>query len=344
MSNKEKIKEQEEIIEIKGMRCKSCVEKIEGKLSQLKGVNKARVSIVDEKAYVRFDPMQIDLNTIKTEIEKLGYKTDLGLKDEKSAMKHGTKEGLIHGIIPGLMAHSCCIGFIIASILGATVATQILKPLLLNPYFFHILVALSFIFATISAIFYLKRQGFISINKGNGGLELSFSPAGIKRKWRYLSTLYGTTIGINLLFFMIIFPVLANVSASPTGAFVGVNSNGDDGISSIRLKVAIPCPGHAPLIIQELRSINGVVEAKFSFPNIFDVKYDSTITSTQQILSLEVFKTYKATVLDEQNSNNLQNGNSADGRVAVASVGGTCGAACGAGVNGGCACCGGLIG
>jgi copper chaperone CopZ len=110
---------------------------------------------------------------------------------------------------------------------------------------------------------------------------------------------------------MIIFPLLANVSAfssSTTGAFVGVASNENvNSISSIRLKVDIPCSGHAPLISQELKSINGVVGVQFSFPNIFDVEYDSTKTSKQQILSLDVFKTYKATVLESTTQRILNN-------------------------------------
>jgi copper chaperone CopZ len=322
MSNQNKI-----IIEIKGMHCKSCVERIEAKLSQLKGVYKARVSLVEEKAYVSFDPTQTNLDAIKTEIESLGYKTDLKSKTEKSSIK----QGIIYGLIP----HTCCIAFIIASILGVTVATQFFKPLLLNPYFFYILIAISFIFATISAIIYLKRQGFITFNKAKDGLEISFSPEAIKRKWKYLSTLYGTTIGVNLLLFMIIFPLLANVSVSPssaTGAFAGIASNENvDGISSIRLKVDIPCPGHAPLISQELKSINGVVGVQFSFPNVFDVKYDSTKTSKQQILSLDMFKTYKATVLDgsttQQNTQQPNSQPSSSGGSCCGS--GSCGCGCG---------------
>jgi len=48
------------------------------------------------------------------------------------------------------------------------------------------------------------------------------------------------------------------------------------------------------------------LEAKFTLPNIFEVKYDSAKVTQQQILSLEVFKTYKATVLDESNTQQLK--------------------------------------
>ena len=92
---------------------------------------------------------------------------------------------------------------------------------------------------------------------------------GAKRKWKYLLILYGTTIFVNLLFFMVIFPYLANLNRVQSSAFIEAIP-----LSSITLKVNIPCPGHAPLIITELKKINGVEDVKFSFPNFFDVKYN----------------------------------------------------------------------
>jgi copper chaperone CopZ len=294
---------EEEMISIKGMHCKSCVSLIESKLNSLKGVDNARVSLVEENAYVSFDQKKTNLDEIKAEIESLGYKTDAhqtdtqNKNDTQSKSKSSIKQGIIYGLIP----HIGCITFIVASVLGVTVATQLFKPLLLNPYFFYILIFLSFVFATVSAVFYFKRQGFISLSKSKEGSELSFSTQGIKRKWKYLSTLYGTTIGINLLLFMIIFPLLANVSlaSTTTGALAGVDAKD---LSLLKLQVAIPCPGHAPLITGELKTINGVADVQFSFPNNFDVKYDSTKATKQQILALDVFKTYKATVISESQS------------------------------------------
>jgi len=192
------------------------------------------------------------------------------------------KKGFLKGILYGLAPHTFCIAFIIFTILGVTTATALLKPLLLNRYFFYILIGLSIVFATISAIIYLKKQGI-----------LSFS--GIKRKWKYLSILYGTTIFVNLLFFMVIFPKVANLNLNPTPAIVEKTN-----LSSITLKVDIPCSGHAPLITSELKKIEGIEEGKFSFPNLFDVKYDSSKASKKEILSLEIFNTYKAEVISEQ--------------------------------------------
>jgi len=228
-------------------------------------------------------------------------------KSEQSKKENGILTGLIYGLIP----HIGCIAFIIFSILGVTFATAIFKPFLLSPYFFYILIGLSFVFATISAFFYFKKQGFITLTKDKNVLELNFLPLGIKRKWKYLLTLYGTTIGINLLLFMVIFPIAANLNpgVSLTAAISSAFGQGErlassEGNSLTTLQVDIPCPGHAPLIIGELRTISGVeaVQFKFDFINflhLFDVAYNPEKTSKEQILSLDIFNTYKATIIDE---------------------------------------------
>ena len=82
-------------------------------------------------------------------------------------------KGFWSGLIYGLIPHTGCIAFIIFTILGVTTATALFKPLLLSPYFFYILIALSFIFATISALIYLKKCALLSLR-------------GIKTKWKYL--------------------------------------------------------------------------------------------------------------------------------------------------------------
>ncbi len=186
-------------------------------------------------------------------------------------------KGILAGIFSGLLAHSFCIAFILFTIIGSTTATTLLRPLMLNAYFFYILVGFSFVFATISALIYLKRNSLLSLE-------------GIKRKKGYLSILYGITIGINLLFFMIIFPYATNL-VSATGNVI----SSDAAIADLSIKVAIPCPGHASLISNEIKTLSGIQSVKFGLPNKFYIKYDSEITSEKQILALEVFKTYKAT-------------------------------------------------
>ena len=207
------------------------------------------------------------------------------LNNQKICCQRETKKkGLFIGLLYGIVPHTFCIVFIILTILEATTATALLKPFLLNRYFFYILIGLSIFFATISAIIYLKKNAILSFQ-------------GIKRKWKYLSILYGTTIFVNLLFFMVIFPYLANLNRVQPSALIGATH-----LSSITLKVEIPCPGHAPLIIDELKKIEGVEDVKFSFPNLFDVKYNPSKTSKEKLLSLEIFNTYKAVVIKETRS------------------------------------------
>lgn len=253
------------------------------------------------------------------------------------------KQGFWIGLVYGLVPHIGCIAFIVFTVLGVTTATTFFKPLLMNRYFFHILVGLSIVFATISAIFYFKKQGFIVLSKTGDGLELSFIRGGLKRKWKYLLTLYGTTVGINLVLFMVIFPVVANLDSGVplTAAISAAFGRGEEltlseSGSLVTLKVDIPCPGHAPLIIGELKTISGVEAVKFKFPNSFDVGYNSEKTSKEQMLSLDVFKTYKATVLSEETElNGIQLVDDIEQSQPVV----TTGSCCGGGSNGGgCGC------
>lgn len=330
---------QEEIIDVKGLHCKSCTENIQTKLSQLDGIDKVRVSLVEEKAFVRFDSSKINIGGIRKEIESMGYGTEISYDtsepvtdsgpakesdaktDDNNSRRGSLKQGIVYGLIP----HTGCIAFIIGSVLGVTVLTQFFRPLLLNPYFFYILIGISFSFATISALVYLKKQGFMTFGREGIDMWISFSNVTLKRKWKYLSTLYGSTIGINLLLFMVIFPLMANVSiASPiTGGVVASD------LSTLKLQVDIPCSGHATLISGDLKEINGIVGIQFSLPNIFDVTYDPSKTSKQQILALDVFNTYKATVLSEssgqvsQNQLNLAGANDVTSSSAATASGGT---------------------
>lgn len=179
------------------------------------------------------------------------------VNNQKSCCQKGEKEknGFLSGLFYGILPHTFCLLFIILSVSGATTATALLKPFLLNHYFFYILIALSFLFATISAIFYLKRNGI-----------LSFS--GIKRKLKYLSVLYATTISVNLILFMLIFPIAANLNSSQN------QKSAKNSLFELTLKVNIPCPGHASLITSELKKIDGVENVLFQFPNLFKVSYD----------------------------------------------------------------------
>jgi hypothetical protein len=67
----------------------------------------------------------------------------------------------------------------------------------------------------------------------------------------------------------------------------------DENLTSIKLSVAIPCQGHAFLIIDELKKA-GASKVQFQIPNNFIIKYDSQSTSKEDILNLDIFKQYNA--------------------------------------------------
>ena len=214
------------------------------------------------------------------------------------AAKRGKdSKGFLLGVVYGLVPHTFCILFIVLSVVGATAATSVVKRFMYLPYLFQIIVALSVVFATASSVLYLKRNGILSL-------------PGARFKWKYLSVMYGTTIGINLLFFLVVFPILANVDftrgaaqAASISASVqqlsGVPSQAPAGAGpqmSLTLRVAIPCPGHAPLIMDELKKVAGITAIKYGYPNSFRVTYDPSQCDQGRILALEVFQQFKATV------------------------------------------------
>ena len=185
--------------------------------------------------------------------------------------------GIAYGIIP----HIGCILFVVAAILGATVLMQFFRPFLMNRYIFHYLILISVGFATVSSYFYLRKNKALSWE-------------GIKGKKGYLSIMYGSVVGINIVLFFFVFPFLANVGS--------VSAEDVASSSVLSISVDIPCPGHAPLISSEVKTVEGVEGSKFSFPNDFDVYYDPAVTSEEEILSLEVFDEYPAIVLNGDGS------------------------------------------
>jgi copper chaperone CopZ len=311
---------------VKGMHCKSCVKMIEESVSGLPGVRSVSVSLLDSTATVAYDSSKINMNKITKEITSLGYRIEGSDEDDSSPSSASARTKrdttLMQGIGYALLPHTGCIAFIAASILGVTLLTEFFRPLLMNKWFFHILIAISIGFATLSSALYLRKQGLLSA-------------AGARRKWQYLSTMYGSTIGVNLILFLLVFPMLANVSAAQvtTAGASGVQgAAAAAGDSTLQMAVDIPCPGHASLITGELKTLAGVQSVVFSFPNVFDVTYDSAKVAKADMLALAVFKEYPATVLSEGKSEGVAASGAltqAAANTATGTTGGSCGGSCG---------------
>jgi len=187
--------------------------------------------------------------------------------------------GILSGIMFGLLPHAFCLAFALFSIIGAVTASAFLKRFLLIPNFFLLLTAVSFILATISAVVYLRKSGRLSVS-------------GLKNRWRYILAVYVSTILVNLMIFFVVFPALANMDFSRSPKVQGQAEN----LSELAINVQIPCSGHAPLIIDEIKKNCDVQSVKFLMPNIFYIKYDPNKITPEKVISLEVFKTYKAVI------------------------------------------------
>ncbi|MFA5084511.1 MAG: hypothetical protein WC475_04015, partial [Candidatus Paceibacterota bacterium] len=173
-------------------------------------------------------------------------------KNTPDCCKPRKSNGFWQGLLYGLFPHAGCIAFIAASALGMATFASVFRPLLMKGYFFYIMIALSFVFATLSAYLYLKKQGGIKNAKHHKG---------------YLSILYGTTIGISLLMYFVVFPAMASAQfgSSTSNTLAGTSNIPTESelqtqasLEQVTLNVNIPCAGHGPLITGALKEINGV--------------------------------------------------------------------------------------
>jgi hypothetical protein len=194
-----------------------------------------------------------------------------------------SRKGLAWGIVYGIIPHAFCILFIVLSVIGAATSAAFFGKFLAIGWFFPALIALSFVFATISALIYLSK------NK-------RLSAIGLKQSWKYLSVLYGTTLAVSLLFIYVIFPwAVRSAYDSGSGLRETPVSAAPSSLSTLSIQVDIPCSGHAPLIIEEIKKTNGVKDVLYKSPNTFVISYDKQITTAENIRSLGIFNTYKAT-------------------------------------------------
>lgn len=195
--------------------------------------------------------------------------------------KRKDSRGIWSGVLFGLLPHSFCLAFIVFSVIGSVAITAFFKKALLAPNFLFFLIALSFVLATISALIYLKQKDCLCL-------------AGVKSKWKYLLSVYLSIIGVNLLMFFVVFPAVANLN---TGKALGsADSVASSDLAMIVVKTKIPCSGHAPLIIDELKQTSGVYSVTFSLPNTFNIVYEPLKISPSDIISKGALKTYQATI------------------------------------------------
>lgn len=192
-------------------------------------------------------------------------------KDQEVACKINktsdfVNKGLLGSILLSIIPHMGCIMVIIFTLIGITVGNVFLKNILSAKWFAPSMVALSFIFAGSASFFYLRKK--CCVNKA-----------------RYLLVLFVSVLIVNFLLLYVIFPWVANINGRSVDATV-------QNLSVLKIQTDIPCSGHAPLIVYELKKA-GVNEVSFSNPDIFNIKYDASKLSKDDILGLELFKDFK---------------------------------------------------
>jgi len=62
-----------EQINVTGMHCSGCSDRVSKVLNELQGVRSAEVSLEDEQATIQFDQHQTGIDQMKEAIEKAGY-------------------------------------------------------------------------------------------------------------------------------------------------------------------------------------------------------------------------------------------------------------------------------
>jgi copper chaperone CopZ len=72
-------------LKISGLRCQSCVQRVEAALSSLSGVTDARVNLTEQKAYVSYEAALINTDDLTTALERQGYRAlESEAKDKES--------------------------------------------------------------------------------------------------------------------------------------------------------------------------------------------------------------------------------------------------------------------
>jgi P-type Cu+ transporter len=70
-------KHQKAIVKITGMSCSHCTQQVEKALQQAEGVKAVRVELLEEKAYIDYDPSVINTETMLQIINDSGYEAAL---------------------------------------------------------------------------------------------------------------------------------------------------------------------------------------------------------------------------------------------------------------------------
>jgi copper chaperone len=60
-------------LEVNGMTCEDCVQKVENGLSEINGIDRVLADIEKGQVFVEYDPQQVQLRSMEEKIQILGY-------------------------------------------------------------------------------------------------------------------------------------------------------------------------------------------------------------------------------------------------------------------------------
>lgn len=168
-------------LNVKGMTCASCVNRIEKVLKKDEGIISASVNLATEKANVIFESSKLDINKIIGLIEKAGYEASATAPDKEAGLK---KEKLL-------------------IILSALLTVPLVLPMIVQPFGIHLMPPgwLQLLLATpiqfyVGARFYKSGWGAIKARTGNMELLVAIGTSAA-----FGLSLYLMSKGISHLYF-----------------------------------------------------------------------------------------------------------------------------------------------
>lgn len=143
-------------LDITGMTCASCVNRIEKMLNKDEGVISASVNLATEKAKVEYDPSKIDIERIITIVSRAGYEAKVSVSGKKSDKEQSLKKEKV------------------LILLSAVLTLPLVLPMLVEPFGLNLMLSpwLQLILAIpvqfyIGARFYKSGWGALKAKAGN---------------------------------------------------------------------------------------------------------------------------------------------------------------------------------
>lgn len=207
------------------------------------------------------------------------------MKDAKA--KSEIKKGAITGFWSGILASLCCTGPLLIILFGLGSVSFALSLTQYGPYF----LGLGFLFMIGAIFWHLKKK-----NKSCG--VNCFSAEGLKREKRFVTSVVLSTGITYILALYVLTPALSlavytSLSEIPQSILT---------LNKLTVKIGgMTCPGCATAIENILQGLEGVFEAKASYPEgTGEIVYNQNITSKEKIISSKAFSIYPAQIINDE--------------------------------------------